>query len=64
MFNCWMMKVRCYLKHVYVAVDENLTEPLMTDATIDELGIQVISFRRGLWRHTNDPPNTVRKSAK
>jgi len=49
---------------VYVAVDENLTEPLMTDATIDELGIQVISFRRGLWRHTNDPPNTVRKSAK
>jgi len=31
---------------VYVAVDENLTEPLMTDATIDELGIQVISFRR------------------
>jgi hypothetical protein len=47
-----------------VAVDENLTEPLMTDATIDELGIQVISFRRGLWRHTNDPPNTVRKSAK
>ncbi|WP_162270147.1 hypothetical protein [Caldivirga sp. MU80] len=48
---------------VYIAVDENLTEPLMTDITIDELGIQVISFSRGLWRHVNDPPNVVRKSA-
>jgi hypothetical protein len=47
----------------YIAVDENLTEPLMTDITIDELGIQVISFSRGLWRHVNDPPNVVRKSA-
>ncbi|PVU72012.1 hypothetical protein DDW08_03275 [Vulcanisaeta sp. SCGC AB-777_J10] len=48
---------------VYIAVDENLTEPLMTDITIDELGIQVISFSRGLWRHVNDPPNVVHKSA-
>ena len=48
---------------VYIAVDENLTESLMTDITIDELGIQVISFSRGLWRHVNDPPNVVRKSA-
>ncbi|WP_147299928.1 hypothetical protein [Pyrobaculum aerophilum] len=38
------------------AVDENLTEPLITDATIDELGIQVISFRRGLWRHITTLP--------
>ena len=49
--------------YVYLAVDENLTEPLITDATIDELGIQVVSFRRGLWRHVNDPPGMVRKSA-
>jgi len=49
--------------HAYVAVDENLTEPLITDATIDELGIVVLSFRRGLWRHVNDPPGTVRVSA-
>jgi len=48
---------------VYITVDENLTEPLMTDITIDELGIQVISFGRGLWRHINDPPNIVRRSA-
>ena len=49
--------------HAYLAVDENLTEPLITDATIDELGIQVVSFKKGLWRHVNDPPNIIRKSA-
>ena len=49
--------------YAYLAVDESLTEPLITDITIDELGIQVISFKKGLWRHINDPPNTVRKSA-
>ncbi len=31
-------------------IDPELEEPLITDATIDELGIQVISFKRGLWR--------------
>jgi len=41
--------------HAYIAVDPYLTEPLMTDATIDELDIQVISFKRGLWRHLKDP---------
>jgi hypothetical protein len=46
----------------FVAVDEELTEPLITDATIDDLGIVVISFKKGLWRHVNDPPNTVRES--
>lgn len=49
--------------YAYLAVDENLTEPLITDATIDELGIQVISFKKGFWRHVNDPPDVVRKSA-
>jgi len=47
----------------YLVVDEGLTEPLITDATIDELGIVVASFKRGLWRHVNDPPNIVRQSA-
>jgi predicted aspartyl protease len=47
----------------YLAVDEGLTEPLITDATIDELGITVISFKKGLWRHINDPPQIIRKSA-
>lgn len=46
----------------FLAIDENLTEPLITDATIDELGIVVISFKKGLWRHINDPTNTVRQS--
>jgi len=46
-----------------LVIDESLIEPLITDTTIDALGIQVLSFARGLWRHTNDPPNTVRRSA-
>ncbi|MCX8204991.1 MAG: hypothetical protein N3H31_05015 [Candidatus Nezhaarchaeota archaeon] len=47
----------------YVAVDPNLAEPLITDATIDELGIMVLSFKRGLWRHAKDPPSALRESA-
>lgn len=46
-----------------LAIDPYLTEPLITDATIDELGIVVISFKKGLWRHRDDPPDTVRRSA-
>jgi hypothetical protein len=49
--------------HAYIAVDPYLTEPLITDATIDELGIQVISFKRGLWRHVRDPIDNIRRSA-
>jgi hypothetical protein len=41
--------------YAYLVIDENLNEPLITDATIDELGITVISFKKGLWRHVNDP---------
>jgi hypothetical protein len=46
----------------YIVVDENLVEPLITDATIDALGINVISFKRGLWKHVNDPPGIIRRS--
>ncbi|ABO08626.1 hypothetical protein [Pyrobaculum calidifontis] len=46
-----------------VAVEEGITEPLITDATIDALGIQVVSFGKGLWRHVNDPEGKVRSSA-
>ena len=45
-----------------LAVQEGLSESLITDITIDELGIQVISFSRGLWRHKNDSPDIIRKS--
>jgi hypothetical protein len=48
--------------YAYLAVDEELIEPLITDATIDELGIIVLSFKKGLWRHISDPPDTVRRS--
>lgn len=48
--------------HAYLVVDEELNEPLITDTTIDELEIQVISFGKGLWRHKNDPPGKIRES--
>ncbi len=48
----------------HLVIHPGLEEPLITDTTIDSLGIQVISFSKGLWRHINDPPNKVRRSAK
>ena len=45
-----------------LVVQRGLIEPLITDITIDELGIVVVSFSRGLWRHVNDSPHVVRKS--
>jgi len=47
----------------HLVIHPNLEEPLITDTTIDEVGIQVISFGKGLWKHVKDPPNKVRKSA-
>ena len=47
-----------------LAIQIRLTEPLITDVTIDALGIQVLSFGKGLWKHVSDPPSIVRKSAK
>ena len=47
-----------------VVVDPELEEPIITDITIDELGIQVLSFKKGLWKHVKDPPNRVRGPAK
>mgnify|MGYP000002777486 CR=1 FL=1 len=48
----------------HLVIHPGLEEPLITDTTIDALGIQVLSFGRGLWRHANDPPGKVRRSAK
>jgi hypothetical protein len=47
-----------------LVVQKGLMEPLITDITIDELGIQVVSFGKGLWRHRDDPPDKVRRSAR
>ncbi len=47
-----------------LVVEEGLIEPLITDVTIDALGIEVISFGKGLWRHVRDPPGMVRRSAR
>ncbi len=48
----------------HLVIHPGLEEPLITDTTIDALGIQVLSFGKGLWRHLSDPPSKVRKSAK
>jgi len=45
-----------------LVIQRDLVEPLITDITIDELGIQVLSFSKGLWRHVNDPPQKIRRS--
>jgi hypothetical protein len=47
-----------------LVVQRGLGEPLITDVTIDELGIVIVSFGRGLWRHASDPPEVLRKSAR
>jgi len=46
-----------------LAIEEGVTEPFITDVAIDALGIHVISFSKGLWRHANDVEGRVRKSA-
>ena len=48
---------------IHVVVHPGLEEPIITDSTIDALGIQVVSFSKGLWRHASDPPGVVRESA-
>ncbi len=48
----------------HLVIHPGLEEPLITDVTIDELGITVVSFSKGLWRHLKDPPSMVRRSAK
>jgi hypothetical protein len=46
-----------------LAVEEGIIEPLITDVTIDALGIEVISFGKGLWRHVRDPVEIIRRSS-
>jgi len=48
----------------HLVIHPGLEEPLITDTTIDALGIQILSFSKGLWKHINDPPGKVRKSSK
>jgi len=47
----------------HLVIHPGLEEPLITDTTIDALGISVVSFGRGLWRHSSDPLNKIRRSA-
>jgi len=53
-----------YVENVRVklVINPYLDEPIISDHLIDALGIVVISFGKGLWKHRNDPENIVRKS--
>jgi hypothetical protein len=46
-----------------LVIQRGLFEPLITDVTIDELGIVVLSFSKGLWRHVKDLQTVTRRSA-
>jgi len=48
----------------HLVIHPGLEEPLITDITIDMLGIMILSFSKGLWRHVNDPQSKIRKTAK
>ena len=45
-----------------LVVNPLIDEVLLCDHLIDALGIHVISFGRGLWRHKDDPKGLVRQS--
>jgi len=46
-----------------VVISPTLPEPIISDSAIDALNIVVISYKKGLWRHSTDRPDVVRKSA-
>jgi len=43
-----------------IVIDPHLTEPVLSDYLTDELGIVVVSFRKGVWRHKSDPEGFTR----
>ncbi|RLG83661.1 MAG: hypothetical protein DRO40_03910 [Thermoprotei archaeon] len=47
-----------------IVINPYIDEPLISDQLIDALGIIVISFGQGLWRHISDPVDKIRKSSR
>ena len=47
-----------------LVINPYIEEPLISDQLIDSLGIIVISFSKGLWKHKNDPSDRVRISSR
>ncbi len=39
-----------------------IDQVLLSDFAIDALGIRVLSFKKGTWRHKDDPEDVVRES--
>ncbi len=53
---------RRILCNALISVNER--EVLISDSLAEELGIQILFPRRGIWRFADDPPNVLRKSVK
>lgn len=43
-----------------ILIGPYLDEVILSDYLTEELGIIIVSFRRGLWRHKTDPPEITR----
>ncbi len=57
--NKFTNNIQCTL-----VINPYIDEPLISDQLIDALGIIIISFGQGLWRHKSDPMDKVRKSSR
>ncbi len=47
-----------------IIINPYVSEVLISDCLIDDLGIIAISFKEGIWRHRTDPPGARRKTEK
>jgi hypothetical protein len=43
-----------------ILISPHLDEVILSDYLTEELGIIIVSLRRGLWRHKTDPPEVTR----
>jgi len=50
------------VENVHALVSDSEREVLISDALASALGIQIIDAKKGLWRLSSDPPDTVRES--
>jgi hypothetical protein len=48
--------------NVNIIVNPHVDEIVISDYVASELGIILLDFKKGLWRLTDDPPQTVRVS--
>ncbi len=58
-----LVSVGAKADNVDVAISELEREVLLSDTLSSALGIQLIDIGAGLWRHRDDPPDRLRRSA-